>query len=117
VFANPELLQAIRQLQAGQMLTKDGYVIAARMAAPLPGAGDYMAAIRNLQEQPFTGKAERLQHLWDIFSLNDMAIKSDYALLTKGRQSAPVPEGVTVTGRENLFIEEGAIINAGCIIN
>lgn len=57
-----------------------------------------------------------LQQVWDIFSLNDNAIRADYKLITAGSNSAPVPAGVTVTGSD-IFIEEGANVYPGTIIN
>ena len=52
----------------------------------------------------------QIQNTWDIFSLNDKAIQADFDLLTQGRKSQPIPEGVQVLGKENIFIEEGASI-------
>jgi UDP-N-acetylglucosamine diphosphorylase/glucosamine-1-phosphate N-acetyltransferase len=48
---------------------------------------------------------------WDIFSKNAEAIKQDFALLTEGRTSQPIPETVNVISPENIFIEEGAELN------
>ena len=53
----------------------------------------------------------QLKNTWDIFSLNDKAIKADYDLITQGRTSAPIPEGVHAINKENIFIEEGATIS------
>lgn len=50
----------------------------------------------------------RIQHTWDIFSLNGEAIKRDFDMLTKGRESQPIPEGVWANKPEDIFIEEGA---------
>ncbi len=49
--------------------------------------------------------------------LNERAIKDDFVLVTQGRTSALLPPGITVTGHEQLFVEQGANIYAGCIIN
>lgn len=58
-------------------------------------------------------KEELLQvkNTWDIFSLNEQAIAQDFKLLTEGRISAAIPESVQVIGKENIFIEEGAILS------
>jgi UDP-N-acetylglucosamine diphosphorylase/glucosamine-1-phosphate N-acetyltransferase len=51
-----------------------------------------------------------INHVWDIFKLNDKAIKSDFELLTKGRQSAPLSETNRVVGDiTQIFLEEGAV--------
>ncbi|MNZ83604.1 Bifunctional protein GlmU [compost metagenome] len=49
-----------------------------------------------------------------IFQYNQQVLVEDFALLTKDRKSAPVPEGTQVLGN-NLFIEEGARINMSII--
>jgi len=53
----------------------------------------------------------KIEHTWDIFQKNDIAIREDYALLTEDRISEPIPLTVQVLGRENIFIEEGAVLN------
>lgn len=58
----------------------------------------------------------RIEHTWDIFSKNGEAIKRDYEMLTKGRESQPIPEGAWTKNPENIFIEEGAKIEF-CTLN
>lgn len=53
----------------------------------------------------------QIKHTTDIFSLNDKAIQADFDLITEGRVSEPIPEGVRVVGKENIFIEKGASIS------
>lgn len=50
----------------------------------------------------------RIEHTWDIFMKNDLAIREDYELITEGRHSQPIPKSVNVIAPENIFIEEGA---------
>ena len=50
----------------------------------------------------------QIKNTWDLFSFNDEAIKTDFELITKGRTSLPIPEGVNVINKGNVFIEEGA---------
>ncbi len=52
----------------------------------------------------------QVKNTWDIFSLNDKAIQADFELITEGRKSQPIPEGVQCINKENIFIEEGAEI-------
>ncbi|RYD59110.1 MAG: glucose-1-phosphate thymidylyltransferase [Sphingobacteriales bacterium] len=117
VFATKELVEAIQLLQPGHTLIHGRTIIAACIDGALPDSGSYMTQLHAMNGSNYRDPIQRIDNLWDIFSLNDMAIREDYALVTENRVSAAIPEGVTVTGKENLFIEEGAIINAGCIIN
>ena len=50
----------------------------------------------------------KIENTWDIFAKNGAAIEADFQLLTKGRDSAAIPEGVFVQHPERIFIEEGA---------
>lgn len=47
---------------------------------------------------------------WDIFRLNAWAIEQDFALLTKGRNSQKLSGTNNVNKPENVFIEEGAVV-------
>ncbi|MRT17347.1 glucose-1-phosphate thymidylyltransferase [Vitellibacter sp. q18] len=58
----------------------------------------------------------RIAHTWDIFSKNGQAIQRDFEMLTKGRKSQPIPEGVWAKNPENIFIEEGATLEF-CTLN
>ncbi|MEX0996448.1 MAG: GlmU family protein [Flavobacteriaceae bacterium] len=53
----------------------------------------------------------KITHTWDIFRLNGEALKRDFKLLTKGRTSQPIPETVSCIQKENIFLEEGAIVH------
>ncbi len=50
----------------------------------------------------------KINHLWDIFSKNDEALRDDFQLLTRGRQSQPLSPTNRCIGEEQIFIEEGA---------
>ena len=58
----------------------------------------------------------RIEYTWDIFSKNGEAIKRDFEMLTRGRKSQPIPEGVWTKNPQNIFIEEGAKIEF-CTLN
>ncbi|MEI9946550.1 MAG: putative sugar nucleotidyl transferase [Chitinophagaceae bacterium] len=57
-----------------------------------------------------------IQYPWNIFQLNDWAIREDFALLTKKRKSQSIPKSNKVTNPRNVFIEKGAKVEH-CIIN
>lgn len=58
----------------------------------------------------------RIENTWDIFSKNGEAIKRDFEMLTEGRQSQPIPDGVWAKNPENIFIEEGVKVEF-CTLN
>lgn len=99
-----ELVDAILALKPGQALTLVDTVIARR------GNGVPKETIG------FTGSPLALNHVWDIFMLNDEALRRDFALLTAGRQSAPLSDTCRLIGDSSqLFIEEGATVEAATI--
>ena len=52
----------------------------------------------------------QIKNTCDIFTFNGAAIQQDFELVTEDRTSEPIPEGVQVLNKENIFIEEGAEI-------
>ncbi len=52
----------------------------------------------------------QIKNTWDIFSFNGKAIQLDFDLITEGRTSEPIPEGVHAIHKDQIFIEEGASI-------
>ncbi|MGG8497786.1 GlmU family protein [Tenacibaculum sp. TC6] len=58
----------------------------------------------------FVEELIQIKNTWDIFSLNDKAIKVDFELITEGRKSQPIPDTVNCINRDDIFIEEGATI-------
>lgn len=99
------LTEAILALQPGQALTKEGCVIARR------GNGNPKENIE------YDGTPFALNHIWDLFMLNDEAVRRDFARLTAGRVSRPLSDTCRLIGDPSqLFIEEGAVVE-GAIIN
>jgi UDP-N-acetylglucosamine diphosphorylase/glucosamine-1-phosphate N-acetyltransferase len=117
VFGNNALIESINRLTPGQVLVKGEIVIAARPTEKGLDITQFHEHIKGLSTQHFEGDIQELQNVWNIFSQNGKAISYDYELITSGRQSAPIPENVYVTGSDKLFIEPGAVILPGCIIN
>src|SRR5699024_5147965 len=58
----------------------------------------------------------QITQVYDLFSLNEEALKRDFALLTKNRKSQPIPEHVFTVNSDNIFIEEGAVL-VNCSLN
>jgi len=117
VFADENIAKAVLQLKEGKKLVQGDVLIAARFSNAEIHFHNLDAHVQNLTAKEFEGTVHRLQHNWDIFSQNDRAIRDDFELLTKGRKSESIPDHVIVSGKKHLFIEKGATINAGVIIN
>lgn len=58
----------------------------------------------------FNEELLQIKNTWDIFSLNEKAIKADFDFLTEGRKSEPIPNTVQCINKEHIFLEEGVDI-------
>ena len=52
----------------------------------------------------------RIENTWDIFKYNGEAIKRDFKLLTTDRESQLIPEMTVSFNKDQIFIEEGAVL-------
>lgn len=116
IMGTAELAAAIQALEPGQQLVQEQLLVAVRHAESGVSPEQAAQPLDNLEQVHFTGTIIRLQEVWDIFNGNEQAIRADFALLTAGRQSQPLPEHVIASGKEQIFVEAGAVIHP-CIIN
>ena len=80
-------------------------------AALIPAQSNFEAileAAKNKQDLPGTADIKRLQHPWNIFQLNDWALRNDFELLTANRASVNISSTNQLISPENIFVEEGA---------
>ncbi len=99
-----KLVEAILALNIGEALTINGETIARR------GNGNPTF------KTEYDGTPFRLSNVWDIFMLNDEAIRRDFELLTAGRSSRPLSDSCRLIGDPSqLFIEEGATVECANI--
>ena len=108
ILPTVDLVEIIHDLQPGQTLSKDDYIIAMRLKAE---DVDQMPVEENLTDIRTELDFLKVNNTWDIFAKNDRAIRDDYALLTNGKQSAPLSETNFVRGNKNdIFLEQGAVV-------
>ena len=110
LLPTPQMLRLIKQMDFSEALLLDGELLAAKMTAK-----QIEQLINDEDFGELTGRdikgtdILKLSGVYDIFELNQKAIEADFELLTKGRESASLPEGNTLIGPKNrLFIERGA---------
>lgn len=115
VLPTPALIQAVQQLQHGQVITTiDGLHIIYKLSKQ---DINEQQQIKINQSVPFHQPLAVIQYPWDIFIKNDWAIREDFAAITHRRVSQPLPAFIQTQGTEHIFIEEGASIGAGVVIN
>lgn len=114
VFPTRGLVREIQQLLPNQTLVCGETLIAHRLRAE---------DIDNLDADvletvtPFesTCNVGRLENLFDIVKFNGREIVNDFRLITRGRKSQPIPSHVNVVKPEDIFIEEGAVLDMAVI--
>ena len=114
LFPSAPLMEAIVQLKKNTYLIQNHVLLAARCSEEQTMAFDISTIQSSGNAIEFNGPVQFLNHPWDLFQLNGMAIEYDVHLLTNGRTSAPVSDTNTVLGHR-LFIEEGARVEASVI--
>ncbi len=117
VFATQNLIDTIKKLNAEECLVSDDLLIAFRSSQTDISFENLATKTKNFKTVSYSEKVKALRNVWDIFMLNDAAIRNDFKLLTEGRNSLVIPSNIHVTAPENIFLEAGAKIGAGCIIN
>lgn len=105
IIPDSYIVQAIDCLEDNQCLTKDNKIIA------------YRSSVSRIPENKieFDYDLVQIDKLWKIFSLNHLAIESDFKLLTKNRKSQPISSTNTVFCEENIFLEEGAVVECSVL--
>jgi UDP-N-acetylglucosamine diphosphorylase/glucosamine-1-phosphate N-acetyltransferase len=116
ILPDKELANFVRKLKPGESLVSDGKLIAANFGNEI--MSDYTGLkLAKLSLVHYDDLVTRLQNPWDIFTLNDRQIRSDFQLLTVSRSSQALSNSNQVISPENVFVEkdakvECAIINA-----
>jgi len=103
---NLEVAECVKNLKHNQALFKGEDVIAF-----FAKEGEEVKDFSTFEAVEFTGDTLTIEHTWDIFSKNGEAIIEDFNLITKDRQSQPIPATVNTINPEHIFIEKGATLN------
>jgi len=107
ILPNTDLVTEINSLRKGEVLKKEDVVIA---------INNHESETFNLDEIESHSDYNKINDLWDVFSLNGEEIKSDFSIITKGRKSQKLGETSMRIGDYPLFIEKGANVEC-CFIN
>jgi len=99
------LLEAIDKLSAGEALKYKDSLIAVKLSAA--EAKSFSAKADFTGVTIYNRVPVILRHPEDIFSKNDVELRKDFKLLTKGRTSAVISSTNTIIGND-FFAEEGA---------
>ena len=106
VIPSKDLVEQIKSLKHNQAIFYNEVLIAFFSLSDVETIDFELFYKINLNEEPIL-----IRNTWDIFSNNGIALQRDYEKITEGRKSLPIPDSVNVVNPEQIFIEEGAILN------
>ncbi|MCX2738598.1 GlmU family protein [Pontibacter anaerobius] len=116
VIPDADLAAAVQELKPGEALYQNGLLLALHSDNATFETPDELAAYTSSNQKEYSADCTVIRDVWDIFLQNGEQIRSDYTLVTAGRQSQPISDKYTmVYNEENIFIEEGVKIRAAIL--
>jgi UDP-N-acetylglucosamine diphosphorylase/glucosamine-1-phosphate N-acetyltransferase len=106
VCPDESLLEAIDKLQTGEALKHNDQLLAVKLNAA--DAAGFNAAAEFDRATIYPNLFVSIKYPEDIFRKNDIELRKDYALLTKGRTSSTISSTNVIIGND-FFAEEGAV--------
>jgi len=114
ILPTPKLIKALKKLKDGEFISANGNTGVifrfSKKEIQEPNKIKVSKAITIREE------VKSIQFPWDIFQLNDYAIRQDFNLLTEKRKSQKISKTNRVSNAGNIFIEKGAIVEH-CVLN
>nr|WP_299485801.1 GlmU family protein [uncultured Allomuricauda sp.] len=102
---NAELVESITALKQNEAIFIGDKLVAYFSSSPKEEVDLSEYERIDLDKEPFT-----VDYTWDIFSKNGEALQADFDLITQGRKSAPISNTNKLICPENIFLEEGAVV-------
>ena len=114
ILPTPRLVKTLKKLKDGEFISVNGNTGVifrfSKKEIPDPNKIKVSKAITIREE------IKTLRFPWDIFTLNDYAIREDFDLLTEKRKSQKLSKTIKAVKPRNIFIEKGAEVE-NCFLN
>jgi UDP-N-acetylglucosamine diphosphorylase/glucosamine-1-phosphate N-acetyltransferase len=109
IVPNEQLVHQILALENGTTLVDDAGLIAANLLAD---TANFSAKkiLQVVESTVNTITVQRIEWPHDLFQLNDVFIRLHFDLITRGRTSQPISSTNQFSQSQNIFIEEGAVV-------
>ena len=114
ILPSPSLVKAIKKLERGDFVaTKSGNGIIYKFSEKevIDRHKIKVGKAITLEEEPMT-----IRYPWDIFQMNDWAIRQDFKLLTRGKKSQKISGTNRLIEPSQIFMAKGARMEH-CIVN
>lgn len=117
LLPNEKIITEISKLRQNEVMVHNDSVLAVRMnLEDMKQLNDLDFKHYKLVNIRDSSCVVKVNHLWNLFQMNDSELRQDYDLLTKGKKSQDLSSSNTLIGEGKLFIEQGAKIE-GAILN
>jgi UDP-N-acetylglucosamine diphosphorylase/glucosamine-1-phosphate N-acetyltransferase len=114
ILPTKDIINKIKKLELGEFLSVANQGGIAYKFSEKEVMGLHKIKVNQSVEYHKTVKV--LQYPWQIFQLNDWAIRQDFELITAKRKSKPISKTNTIINPAQIFIEPGAKVEH-CILN
>ncbi len=116
VLPSDRLCRLILQLETNEALLDGGELIAARLNRKQFDRlinDDEIEELQgiDLEDTPFL----KIKYPWDVFRLNDQALREDFDLLTENRESEKIADTNRIIAPDQIFIEKGATVSCAVL--
>jgi len=115
ILPDTKLVAEILHLKNNEKLVKEHVLIAARVSKDQLSIFESTGNLEAQSSKQYAAELFKINFNWDIFTFNERALNDDYQLLTKGRKSMPLSKTNHVNGVENIFVEEGAVVECAML--
>lgn len=111
-----QLCRLIRQMDFNEALLQGDQLIAAKLDERQLERLVQDKDIEHLQSTDLDDTEYlKINGPWDLFRLNDQALRDDFELVTRGRTSQPLSDTNRVIGNGPVFLEEGASVECAIL--
>jgi UDP-N-acetylglucosamine diphosphorylase/glucosamine-1-phosphate N-acetyltransferase len=114
VLPTKPIISKIKSLKNGEFLTSGNEGGVAFKFSDKEIMGLHKIKITN--SVPYKGQMNALHYPWQIFQMNDWALREDFALITAGRKTKAISKTNKLINPAQIFIEAGVKMEH-CIIN
>ncbi len=115
LLPDASLLRLVQGLKNGQQIVFQGRLLAAFVKRSVLEGKESLLPFTDLETIHYIGTPVFLNQIWEIFSLNDIALRADFTLLTKGRRSEIISSSNQTMQPDQIFIEPGAKVECSIL--
>ncbi|MBL7924880.1 MAG: GlmU family protein [Bacteroidia bacterium] len=115
LLPDESLLPMVKVLKPGQQIVWQDRLLAAAVHRDQLIGLEGLKPFEGLETIHYIGTPVFINRPWDIFTLNDAAIRADFQLITKGRKSEVISGTNQTFKPDQIFIESGARVECAVL--